>query len=161
KVTIVPRGRAGGYAMMIPKEGEDRLLQTKSELLDRITGLLGGRVSEELFIGEIGTGAYDDFKTATSIARAMVTEFGMRDPIGPMYFGQSHGPVFIGRVLAHEQYFSDAIAYETEQVMQSIIRSCYERAKEIMQKHEDTAHLLANQLLELEALEKDQSTQLI
>lgn len=161
KVTIVPRGRAGGYAMMIPKEGEDRLLQTKSELLDRITGLLGGRVSEELFIGEIGTGAYDDFKKATSIARAMVTEFGMSDRLGPMQFGQSQGHVFLGRDLAHEQNYSDAIAYEIDQEMQSIIRSCYERAKEILQKHEDKVHLIANKLLELETLEKDQITQLM
>lgn len=161
KVTIVPRGRAGGYAMMIPKEGEDRMLQTKSELLDRITGLLGGRVAEEIFIGEIGTGAYDDFRKATGIARAMIVEYGMSDKLGPMQFGHSQGQVFLGRDFGHEQNYSDAIAYEIDQEMQSMIRSCYDQAKEILTKHADQVHLIANTLLRLETLEKDQIVQLI
>lgn len=89
KVTIIPRGRAGGYVIMLPKE--DRMLTTKQELLDKITGLLGGRVSEELFIGEIGTGAYSDFQQATSIARSMIVEYGMSEKLGPMQFGTSQG----------------------------------------------------------------------
>ncbi|GIQ67309.1 ATP-dependent metallopeptidase FtsH/Yme1/Tma family protein [Xylanibacillus composti] len=161
KVTIVPRGRAGGYAMMIPKDGEDRMLQTKSELLDRVTGLLGGRVSEELYIGEIGTGAYDDFRKATGIVRAMITEYGMSDKLGPMQFGQSQGQVFLGRDIGHEQNYSDQIAYEIDQEMQAMIRSCYEQAREILTKHEDQVHLIANKLLELETLEKDQITELL
>jgi cell division protease FtsH len=161
KVTIVPRGRAGGYAMMIPKSGEDRLLQTKGELLDRVTGLLGGRVSEELFIGEIGTGAYDDFRKATGIVRAMIMEYGMSDRLGPLQFGNSRGEVFLGRDLGHEQNYSDRIAYEIDQEMQSIIRSCYEQAKEILQKHADQVHLIASKLLELETLDKDQIIQLL
>ena len=161
KVTIVPRGRAGGYAMMIPKEGEDRMLQTKSELLDRVVGLLGGRVAEELFIGEIGTGAYDDFRKATQIVRAMITEYGMSDKLGPLQFGNNQGQVFLGRDIAHEQNYSDQIAYEIDQEMQSMIRSCYERAKEILKEHEKQVHLLANALIQYETLDKDQITELL
>jgi cell division protease FtsH len=161
KVTIVPRGRAGGYAMILPKEGEDRLLQTKTELLDRVTGLLGGRVSEELFIGEIGTGAYDDFRKATSIVRAMIMEYGMSDKLGPMQFGQSQGQVFLGRDLGHEQNYSDQIAYEIDQEMQSMIRSCYEKARELLESHKDQVHLVAQTLLKKETLEKDEIQQLL
>lgn len=161
KVTIVPRGRAGGYAMMIPKGGEDRMLNTKSELLDRITGLLGGRVSEELFIGEIGTGAYDDFKKATAIVRAMIMEYGMSDKLGPMQFGHSQGQVFLGRDLGHEQNYSDKIAYEIDQEMQTMIGSCYTQAQEILNKHKDQVELVASTLLERETLEKDQIIELL
>ena len=86
KVTIVPRGQAGGYAVMLPKE--DRYFMTKPELLDKITGLLGGRVSEDIVFGEVSTGAHNDFQRATGIARKMVTEFGMSDKLGPLQFGQ-------------------------------------------------------------------------
>lgn len=161
KVTIIPRGRAGGYVMMLPKEGEDRMMQTKSELLDKVTGLLAGRVSEELFIGEIGTGAYSDFQRSTGMVRRMITEFGMSDKLGPMQFGASQGQVFLGRDIGHEQNYSDAIAYEIDQEMQSIIRSCYDRAKEILTKYSDQVKLIAETLIEKETLEKDQIRQLI
>jgi cell division protease FtsH len=159
KVTIVPRGRAGGYLMMLPKE--DRMLMTKNELLDRVTGLLGGRVAEEIFIGEIGTGAYDDFKKATSIVRSMIMEYGMSDRLGPMQFGNAQGQVFLGRDIGHEQNYSDAIAHEIDQEMQSIIRQCYERCRELLTKHEREMHLIANALLEKETLDVDQITQLL
>ncbi|ANE45978.1 cell division protein FtsH [Paenibacillus swuensis] len=159
KVTIIPRGRAGGYLMMLPKE--DRMLMTKNELLDRITGLLGGRVAEELFIGEIGTGAYDDFKKATGIARSMVMEYGMSERLGPLQFGNSQGQVFLGRDIGHEQNYSDAIAHEIDQEIQSIIRGCYDRCRELLKQHEDKMHLIANTLLEKESLDVDQITQLL
>ncbi|MDB5055116.1 MAG: cell division protein FtsH [Bacilli bacterium] len=162
KVTIVPRGRAGGYVMMLPKESEDPLVVTKSELLDTVTGLLGGRVSEELFIGEIGTGAHDDFRKATAIVRRMIVEYGMSDKLGPMQFGQSQqGQVFLGRDFGHEQNYSDAIAFEIDQEMQEITRRCYARAKEILEKYKDQVALIANTLLERETLDKDQIIQLI
>jgi len=161
KVTIIPRGRAGGYVMMLPKEGEDRMMNTKNELLDKVTGLLGGRVSEELFIGEIGTGAYSDFQRATGIVRKMIMEYGMSDKLGPMQFGNVQGQVFLGRDLGHEQNYSDAIAYEIDQEMQTIIRSCYARAKETLEKYADQVRLIAESLLEKETLEKEQITQLI
>jgi cell division protease FtsH len=161
KVTIVPRGRAGGYVMMLPKEGEDRMMQTKNELLDKITGLLGGRVSEELFIGEIGTGAYSDFQKATGIVRRMIMEYGMSDKLGPMQFGSSQGQVFLGRDIGHEQNYSDAIAYEIDQEMQSLIRMCYERARVILTEHADQIHLVAQTLLEKETLDKDEIIELL
>jgi cell division protease FtsH len=161
KVTIVPRGRAGGYAMIMPKDGEDRMLSTKSELIDRITGLLGGRVSEELFIGEIGTGAYDDFRKATSIARSMIVEFGMSDKLGPLQFGNPQGQVFLGRDLGYEQNYSDAIAYEIDKEMQSLIQSCYDRAKDMLSKYADEVHLVAKTLIERETLEKDEIKELL
>ncbi|GFZ99547.1 ATP-dependent zinc metalloprotease FtsH [Paenibacillus marchantiophytorum] len=156
KVTIVPRGRAGGYVMMLPKEGEDRMMQTKNELLDKVTGLLGGRVSEELFIGEIGTGAYSDFQKATGIVRRMIMEYGMSDKLGPMQFGSSQGQVFLGRDIGHEQNYSDAIAYEIDQEMQSFIRTCYDRARTMLTEHADQIHLVAKTLLEKETLDKDE-----
>jgi cell division protease FtsH len=162
KVTIVPRGRAGGYVMMLPKDSEDPLVVTKSELLDTVTGLLGGRVSEELFIGEIGTGAHDDFRKATAIVRRMIVEYGMSDKLGPMQFGQAQqGQVFLGRDFGHEQNYSDAIAFEIDQEMQAITRRCYDRAKEILSKYADQVALIANTLLERETLDKDQIIQLI
>ncbi len=159
KVTIIPRGRAGGYVMMTPKE--DRMLITKPELLDRVVGLLAGRVSEELYIGEVGTGAYDDFKKATGIVRSMIMEYGMSDKLGPMQFGNVQGQVFLGRDLGHEQNYSDAIAYEIDQEMQSIIRSCYDKARELLTEHADKVHLIANTLLDLETLDLDKIKQLI
>ncbi|MEK3867240.1 ATP-dependent zinc metalloprotease FtsH [Paenibacillus sp. FSL H7-0716] len=159
KVTIIPRGRAGGYVIMLPKE--DRMIVTKQELLDKVTGLLGGRVAEELFIGEIGTGAYSDFQQATRIVRAMIMEYGMSDKLGPMQFGSSQGQVFLGRDIGHEQNYSDSIAYEIDQEMQNFITSSYERCKDLLIKHSKEMHLIANTLLEKETLELDQITQLI
>lgn len=159
KVTIIPRGKAGGYVIMMPKE--DRMLVTKQELLDKITGLLGGRVAEEIFIGEIGTGAYSDFKQATGIARSMIMEYGMSDRLGPLQFGNSQGQVFLGRDFGHEQNYSDAIAYEIDQEMQSIIRGCYEKAQELLKKHTREVHIIAQTLLNKETLELEQIKELI
>ncbi len=159
KVTIIPRGRAGGYVIMLPKE--DRMLVTKQELLDKVTGLLAGRVSEELFIGEIGTGAYSDFKQATSIVRSMIMEYGMSEKLGPMQFGTSQGQVFLGRDLGHEQNYSDSIAYEIDQEMQTIIRECYDRAKKLLTEKSAEVHRIAGTLLELETLDIDQIKNLI
>ncbi|OMF25283.1 cell division protein FtsH [Paenibacillus sp. FSL H8-0548] len=160
KVTIIPRGRAGGYVIMLPKE--DRMLVTKPELLDKITGLLAGRVAEELFIGEIGTGAYSDFKQATSIVRAMIMEYGMSDKLGPMQFGSSsQSQVFLGRDIGHEQNYSDAIAYEIDQEMQAITNDCYERAKNLLTEKSKEMHLIAQTLLNEETLEMEQIKRLV
>jgi cell division protease FtsH len=159
KVTIIPRGRAGGYVIMLPKE--DRMLVTKQELLDKVTGLLGGRVAEELFIGEIGTGAYSDFKQATGIVRSMIMEYGMSDKLGPMQFGSSQGQVFLGRDIGHEQNYSDAIAYEIDQEMQNIINFCYTRAKDLLNEKSEAVHLIAQTLLKEETLEIEQIKRLI
>ncbi|MFC5464886.1 ATP-dependent zinc metalloprotease FtsH [Lederbergia graminis] len=155
KVTIVPRGQAGGYAVMLPKE--DRFLQTKPELLDKITGLLGGRVAEEVMFNEASTGAHNDFQRATGIARRMVTEFGMSEKLGPLQFGQSQGgQVFLGRDLHNEQNYSDAIAYEIDLEIQRIIKDCYDRAEKIIRDNRDKFELIARTLLEVETLDAEQ-----
>ena len=151
KVTIVPRGQAGGYAVMLPRE--DRYFMTKPELLDKIVGLLGGRVAEEIVFGEVSTGAHNDFQRATGIARKMVTEYGMSDKLGPLQFGQgSGGQVFLGRDIHNEQNYSDAIAYEIDFEIQRIIKECYERARKILTENRDKLDLIANTLLEVETL---------
>ncbi|OCA80692.1 cell division protein FtsH [Bacillus sp. FJAT-27225] len=154
KVTIVPRGQAGGYAVMLPKE--DRYFMTKPELLDKIVGLLGGRVAEEIVFGEVSTGAHNDFQRATGIARRMVTEFGMSDKLGPMQFGQAQGgQVFLGRDLHNEQNYSDKIAYEIDMEMQRFINESYERCRKILTENRDKLDLIANTLLEVETLDAD------
>ncbi|MFD0829601.1 ATP-dependent zinc metalloprotease FtsH [Neobacillus sp. M.A.Huq-85] len=159
KVTIVPRGQAGGYAVMLPRE--DRYFMTKPELLDKITGLLGGRVAEEIVFGEVSTGAHNDFQRATGIARKMVTEFGMSDKLGPLQFGQAQGQVFLGRDLHNEQNYSDAIAYEIDLEIQRIIKECYERARTILTENRDKLDLIANTLLEVETLVAEQIKYLV
>ncbi|MBT2679207.1 ATP-dependent zinc metalloprotease FtsH [Bacillus sp. ISL-35] len=159
KVTIVPRGQAGGYAVMLPKE--DRYFMTKPELLDKITGLLGGRVAEEVVFGEVSTGAHNDFQRATGIARRMVTEFGMSDKLGPLQFGQAQGQVFLGRDLNNEQNYSDKIAYEIDVEIQTIIKECYARAKNLLTEHRDKLDIIANTLLEVETLDAEQIKHLI
>jgi cell division protease FtsH len=161
RVTIVPRGRAGGYVMMFPKDAEDPLITTKSELLDRVTGLLGGRLAEEIFIGEISSGAFSDFKKATGIVRSMIVDYGMSDKLGPMQFGTVQGQVFLGRDIGHEQNYSEAIAYEIDKEMQHFIRTCYERGREVLTQHQEKVHLVAKTLLEKETLEKDEIRHLL
>lgn len=160
KVTIVPRGQAGGYAVMLPKE--DRYFMTKPELLDKITGLLGGRVAEEVTFKEVSTGAHNDFQRATNIARKMVTEYGMSDKLGPLQFGQaSGGQVFLGRDIQNEQNYSDKIAYEIDVEIQTIIKDCYERARQILTENQDKLELIAQTLLEVETLDADQIKHLV
>jgi cell division protease FtsH len=154
KVTIVPRGQAGGYAVMLPKE--DRFLMTKQELLDKIAGLLGGRVAEEVVFNEVSTGAHNDFQRATGIARRMVTEYGMSEKLGPLQFGQSQGQVFLGRDINSEQNYSDKIAYEIDLEVQRIIKESYERAKKIITENRSKLDLIANTLLEIETLDAEQ-----
>jgi len=160
KVTIIPRGQAGGYTVMLPKE--DRYFMTKPDLLDKITGLLGGRVAEDIVFGEVSTGAHNDFQRATGIARKMVTEFGMSDKLGPLQFGQGQGgQVFLGRDINNDQNYSDAIAYEIDLEIQRIIKECYARAKKILMEHRDKLDLIATTLLEVETLDADQINYLI
>lgn len=155
KVTIVPRGQAGGYAVMLPRE--DRYLQTKPELLDKIVGLLGGRVAEEIIFGEVSTGAHNDFQRATGIARRMVTEFGMSEKLGPLQFGSSQGgQVFLGRDFNNEPNYSDQIAYVIDQEIQRFIKECFERAKTILTENREKLELIAQTLLEVETLDAEQ-----
>jgi cell division protease FtsH len=160
KVTIVPRGQAGGYAVMLPKE--DRYFMTKPELLDKITGLLGGRVAEEIIFGEVSTGAHNDFQRATGIARKMVTEYGMSEKLGPLQFGQAQGgQVFLGRDLHNEQNYSDAIAHEIDMEIQRFIKESYERARQILTDNREKLELIAQTLLDIETLDAAQINSLV
>ncbi len=158
KVTIIPRGHAGGYNMMVPRE--EKYTATKTELLEEITGLLGGRVSEELTFGEISTGAHNDFEKATKIARAMVTEYGMSD-LGPVQLEQQEGGVFLGRDYGKTRNFSNEVAHEIDLEMRKIIDECYKKAKEILSKNSDLVKLIAETLLEYETLTKEQIEYLV
>ena len=158
KVTIVPRGQAGGYAMMTPDK--ESFLNTKTQLIDTITGLLGGRVSEELFIGDISTGAHNDFQKATAIARAMVTEYGM-SKLGPVQYEKPTGSVFLGRDYMSDKNFSDQVALEIDNEVRSIIESCYDRAKQVLKENELLVHLVASHLMEIETLTKEDIYELV
>ena len=159
KITIIPRGQAGGYTMMLPKE-EKIGIMTKNELLSSIIGLLGGRVSEEMFLGEITTGASDDFRRATNIARSMVTEYGMSD-LGPMQLEQKSEGVFLGRDYTKTKNFSDQVALEIDKEVRKIIENCYEEAKKVLKKNEKLVWLLSDALMENETLTKEQIESLV
>ena len=154
KITIIPRGVAGGYTMMLPKE-EKIGIATEKELLASITGLLGGRASEEIFLGEITTGASDDFKKATNIARSMVTEYGMSE-LGPMQYEQKSEGVFLGRDYGKSKNFSDQVALEIDKATRDIIEKCYANAKKIINDNKDLVHLLSKALIKNETLTKEQ-----
>ena len=160
KITIIPRGMAGGYTQMLPKE-ERTLVATKDELLQRITSYLGGRVSEELFCGEISTGASDDFKRATQIARSMVTEYGMSD-LGPVQFEHKSGEVFLGRDYTNSsKNYSDTVALEIDKEIRKIIDECYKNAKEILKKNEGLVRMLAETLYERETITKEEIEEVV
>ena len=154
KITIIPRGVAGGYTMMLPKEDKIGIM-TKEELECQITGLLGGRASEKLFLGETTTGASDDFKKATRIARSMVTKYGMSD-LGPMQLEEESEGVFLGRDYNKTKNFSDQVALEIDKAVRKIIEDCYDKAVKILKENEDLVHLLADALVEHETLTKEQ-----
>ena len=159
KITIIPRGVAGGYTMMLPKE-EKIGIMTKNELLAQITGLLGGRVSEEMYLGEITTGASDDFRRATNIARNMVTEYGMSD-LGPVQYEEKSEGVFLGRDYAKSKNFSDKVAHEIDEEVRKIINECYKKAEEILRENKNLVMLLADALIENETLTKEQIDSLV
>lgn len=154
KVTIIPRGMAGGYTVTLPKE--DRYFATKQEMLDRICGLLGGRVAEELVFHEISTGASNDLQRVTEVARQMVTEYGMSEKLGPMQFGsRSGGQVFLGRDFTAEPNYSDRVAYEIDEEMKQIVEDCHARTEQILTEQRDKLESLANELLENETVDEE------
>lgn len=158
KITIIPRGYAGGYTMMLPKE--ERFTATKKELLERITGLLGGRVAEEMIFNEVTTGAHNDFEQATKIARAMVTEYGMSS-LGPVQLEQQEGSVFLGRDYNKSRNFSSQVAFEIDQEMRKIMDDCYKQAQKILKENKDLLDLIANVLLDKETITKEEIDHLV
>ena len=151
KVTIIPRGQAGGYNLMIP--AEEHYLESKKSLTAKITGYLGGRVSEEINFKDVTTGAQNDFQQATRIARAMVTEYGMSS-LGPVQYEQPQGSIFLGRDYLKEKNFSDQIALEIDKETRNIIENCYANAKQILLDNMDLLNNIANYLLQVETLTK-------
>ena len=151
KVTIIPRGQAGGYNLMTP--AEEKFLETKKSLLAKITSYLGGRVAEEIVFDTVTTGAYNDFQIATKIARAMVTEYGMSD-LGPVQYETGSGNVFLGRDYFKEKNFSDQVAHEIDSEVRHIITSCFNKATEIITENRELLDLIAHYLVEVETLTK-------
>ena len=153
KVTIIPRGIAGGYNLMTPRE--ETLLNTKSSLLDMITGFLGGRVAEELVFNEISTGASNDIEKATQIARDMVTLYGMSE-LGPIKYDNGQRSVFLGRDYGAQASVSGGVAFEIDQAVRKMIDDCYKRAKKIISENRDLLDTIAQALLEHETLTSEQ-----
>ena len=151
KVTIIPRGQAGGYNLMTP--AEEKFLETKKSLLAKITSYLGGRVAEEIVFDTVTTGAYNDFQIATKIARAMVTEYGMSD-LGPVQYETGSGNVFLGRDYFKEKNFSDQVAHEIDSEVRHIITSCFNKATEIITENRELLDKIAHYLIEVETLTK-------
>lgn len=158
KVSIIPRGRAGGYTLLLPKE--DRYYATKSQLLDQVTMLLAGRVSEELVLKDISTGAQNDLERSTDIVRKMVVEFGMSD-LGPMTYGSKTDTPFLGRDLARDRNYSEEVASAIDNQVRQAIEKSYNKAKEILEKNIDTLHLVAKTLFEKETIESEEFEELM
>src|SRR5690554_3840526 len=151
KVTIIPRGRAGGYNLMIPEE--ETFLETKQSLLHTIIGYLGGRVAEEIEFDTVTTGAYHDFQMATRIARAMVTEYGMSD-LGPIQYESREGSVFLGRDYMKEKNFSDQVAHEIDKEVRKIINECLEEARRVITENKKLLDTISDYLIKVETLTK-------
>lgn len=159
KVSIVPRGRAGGYTLILPKE--DRRFMTKSQLLDQVVMLLAGRVAEALVLKDISTGAQNDLERATELVRKIITEFGMSEELGPLTFGRKQEQVFLGRDIARDRNYSEAVAFAIDKEARRIMDECYERARNILTTHLDKLHLVAKTLMEKETLTAEEFTALI
>jgi len=154
KVSIIPRGRAGGYTLLLPKE--DRYYMTKSMLLDQVTMLLAGRVAEDLVLGEISTGAQNDLERSTEIVRRMIMEYGMSENLGPLTLGRKQETIFLGRDLARDRNYGEEVAAAIDKEVHRVVEMNYNRAKEIMKKHINVLHLTANTLMEKETLEAEE-----
>jgi len=159
KVSIIPRGRSGGYTLMFPEE--DRYYMTKTELLDRISTLLGGRVAEKLVLKDISTGAQNDLERATSIVRQMIMEYGMSDTLGPITLGRKQDQVFLGRDLGRDRDYSEEIAKSIDQEIRKTIDDCYQRAQDILEKESSKLELIAQALIERETLDSDEIKALV
>jgi cell division protease FtsH len=159
KISIIPRGRALGYTQTLPTE--DRFLVTRSEMIDELAMLLGGRVAEEMVIGDITTGAQNDLERATKVARGMVTEYGMSDTLGPLTLGQRQGEVFLGRDFASQPDYSDQVAFEIDSEVRRLIDDAHDQALEILQAERSKLDEIAAGLMERETIEKDDLIRLL
>lgn len=152
KVTIIPRGRAGGYTLFLPREDANYI--TRSQLIDKVTTLLGGRVAEQLVLKEISTGASNDLERATDTIRQMITEWGMSKELGPMTFGNKKDhQVFLGRDIARDRNYSEAVAFSIDKEAKAMIVECYEKAEKILSENMDALILIAESLKERETID--------
>ena len=158
KVTIIPRGQAGGYNLMTPEE--EKMFPTKADFMAQITGLMGGRVAEDVMFKEISAGASNDIQKATKIAKAMVRSWGMSS-LGPIQYDDGTGNVFLGRDYGSGSNYSGEIAYEIDKEIRKIINECYDKAKEIIEKHKDLLTLIAETLIEEETITSEQINNLV
>ena len=154
KVSIIPRGRAGGYCLTLPKE--DRNYMTKSQILDSVVMLLGGRVAEAVVLKEISTGAQNDLERATELVRKLITVYGMSDELGPLTFGKGQGQVFLGRDISRDRDYSEAVAFSIDKEARRIMDESYNRAKQILTDKIEELHLVAKTLMDKETLEADE-----
>ncbi len=159
KVTIIPRGRAGGYTLSLPKE--DRYYATRSELLDELKLLLGGRVAEAIVLNEISSGASNDLQRATGLARQMICEYGMSDKLGAVTFGHRQDQVFLGRDIGRDKDYSEEVAAQIDSEIRKFIDEAYQETVELLKKHIDKLHLIAEALIERETLEGFEVQQLM
>ena len=159
KVTIIPRGRAGGYTLSLPKEG--RYYATRSEMLDELKVLLGGRVAEALVLKEISSGASNDLQRATSLARQMICEYGMSPELGPMTFGHRQDQVFLGRDIGRDKDYSEEVAAKIDKEIRKFIDEAYQKTESLLNENMDKLHLIADALIERETLEGEEIDQLM
>lgn len=159
KVTIIPRGRAGGYTLSLPKE--DRHYATRSEMLDELKVLLGGRVAEALVLKEISSGASNDLQRATSLARQMICEYGMSPELGPMTFGHRQDQVFLGRDIGRDKDYSEEVAAKIDKEIRKFIDEAYQKTESLLNENMDKLHLIADALIERETLEGEEIDQLM
>ena len=160
KVSIIPRGRAGGFTVNLPED--DKNFVTRNELVDMVTSLLGGRAAEDIFLEDISTGAQNDLERATTIVRSMVTEYGMSEKLGPLTLGQKHDQqVFLGRDISGQQNYSEEVAAEIDKEISSIIESCYRKASSLLEEHTATVERIVRELKKRETLHADQIHKLI
>lgn len=159
KVSIIPRGSAGGYTLLLPKE--DRNYMTKSQLLDQVTMLMGGRVAEALVLREISTGASNDLERATGIVRKMITELGMSEELGPVTFGHKEEQVFLGRDIARDRNYSESVAQTIDYEVRRIIDESYQKAQDIIIEKMDILHAIAQSLMVNETLEAEEFRKII
>jgi cell division protease FtsH len=152
QISIIPRGRAGGYTISLPKQ--DKFYMSKSELEEQIVSLLGGRVAEKLVLDDVSTGARNDIERATSIARKMVTEYGMSDTLGPMTFGSDHDEVFIGRDLTRSRNYSEEVAALIDKEIKAVIDEAYNKTETLLRDNINKLHGVAQALLEKEKLDQ-------
>lgn len=159
KVTIIPRGRAGGYTLSLPKE--DKYYATRSEMLDELKVLLGGRVAEALVLKEISSGASNDLQRATALARQMICEYGMSENIGPVTFGHRQDQVFLGRDIARDKDYSEEVAAEIDKEVRSFIENAYAATEKLLSENMDKLHVIAQALIEHETLDEEEINQLV